>query len=146
MPVPARLVGEAKRLYRQYAECLDTMNLAQKPDREALACACVNLATAAKADRMLRRQGEVVQIPLRGGPPGKRRVIAHKQQKNRWWSVKVEAERQFARFAGNFGLTGPSSRAGMEAQVVTADDDRKFWELLSKPRPKGEDANREPTQ
>src|ERR1700735_80075 len=116
LPVPKRLTGDARALFVFFAGELETMDLDKKPDREALACACTSLACAWKAERHLRRQGEVIRVPVCVGLGNKRRVVGHRQQRNRWFSVKVESEKQFARFASAFGLVGPSSRATIHVE------------------------------
>jgi hypothetical protein len=91
----------------------------------------------------LRRQGEVIRVPVCVGLGNKRRVVGHRQQRNRWFSVKVESEKQFARFASAFGLVGPSSRATIHVEEPNRrlEDDHELWALLTTPRPKKDPLN-----
>ena len=131
LPMTTRLRGDAKLIYEFFAEQLDISNLAAMPDGPALERAAVNLALCWRCDKMLAR-GAVQRVPILAGPRGARRIIGHREVKSKWFSVRLESEKQFLRFASRFGITGPSSRAGLEA--VSPGNDDKLWELLSKPR------------
>lgn len=134
---PDRLKGDARDLFLFFSEQLNLADLDAKPDSPALAVACIALATAWKCDRKLARQGEVREVPILAGIGRKRKILGYRQQKSRWWSVKREAEIIVRAFANQFGLVGPSSRAGMEVKhSASLQDDKELWALLTKPRPK----------
>lgn len=129
---PATLQGDAADLFRFFAEQLELSGLDAKPDSQALAIASESLATAWKAARMLRRQGEVKTIPILAGIGKKRRVVGHRQVRNRWFAIKVESQKMFDRIAGKFGLVGPQSRAGLEVNPSAQDDD-ELAAILARP-------------
>ncbi len=88
---------------------------------------------------MLRRQGEVKTIPILAGIGKARRVVGHRQVRNRWFAIKLESQKMFDRIAGKFGLVGPVSRSGLEVQHSSAQDDDELAAILAKPfvrRPK----------
>src|SRR5215467_3197123 len=66
-PCSPRLKGDAQLIYQFFVEQLEKSDLAKTPDAYALECACVNLATVWKADRMLAREGAVIKVPIMSG-------------------------------------------------------------------------------
>jgi hypothetical protein len=131
---PAQLRGDAAGLFRFFAEQLEVSRLDAKPDSQALAIASEALATSWKAARRLQREGEVKTIPILAGVGRSRRVVGHRQVRNRWFAVKVESQKMFDRIAGKFGLVGPVSRAGLEVAPSSGQGNKKLWDLLTAPR------------
>lgn len=130
---PNRLKGDGRAIFRFLAEQLEHSGLAAKVDSEALAVASIALATSWKADRHLQREGEVRKVPICAGLGNKRKIVGWRQQKNRWWSIKIEALKTFKSFASAFGVTGPSSRAGLEVASMKDPHD-ELMRLLMMPR------------
>jgi phage terminase small subunit len=134
-PCPARLTGDAKKLYQYFAKELELMELDKAVDGPALERACVALALAWKCDRMIRRHGAVTRVPIVAGTGSQRKVVGHREAKSKWFGVKIEAEKQFHRFATPFGVTGPSSRAALSADYSgKREADAELQALLEGPR------------
>lgn len=131
---PDRLTGDARDLFQFFREQLSIADVDSKVDSPSLATACTALATSWKADRHLAREGEVRKLPVLAGVGGARRIVGHRQVKNRWWSVKVESEKTFRAFANQFGICGPSSRAGLQVNGSKAADS-ELWARMNVPRP-----------
>jgi phage terminase small subunit len=132
-----RLKGDAQLIYQFFVEQLEKAGLSKTPDAYALECACAALATVWEADRMLAREGAVIKIPVMSGIGNARKRIGWRQAKNKWLSVKLEAEKEFRLFGNSFGVVGPSSRANLTSEVGPAlQADRDLWSLLVMPRPK----------
>lgn len=135
LPPPAQLKGDAKRIYVFYAEQLGLSELDKRPDTHALALASTALARVWACDKRLRHGGMVVKVPILGKD---RKVLGHRETKSKWWSIRIEAAKEFDRFAGKFGLCGPSSRAALSVDTAPRrlEDDQELMSLLLKPRPK----------
>lgn len=132
-----RLKGDAQLIFQFFVEQLEKSDLAKMPDVYALECACVSLATVWKADRMLAREGAVIKVPVMSGIGNARKRICWRQTKNKWLSVKLEAEKEFRIFGNSFGVVGPSSRVNLTSEVgPSLQHDQKLWNLLLAPRPK----------
>jgi hypothetical protein len=132
---PGTLQGEAADIFHFFAGQLELSGLDAKPDSQALAIAAESLATAWKAARMLKRQGEVRMIPIFEGRGRARKIVGYRQARNRWFSVKIESEKLFDRIAGKFGLVGPQSRAGLEVQhSPSIARNPSLWEKMNRPR------------
>lgn len=133
LPVPSHLRGDSKRIYAFFAEQLSISGLDKRPDTHALALASKALATVWQADRRLQHDGIVVKVPIMAGLGRLRKVAGYRQQKNKWWAIRCEAAKEFDRFAGPFGLVGPSSRATLQAEPG-AHGRKSLMELLMQPR------------
>jgi phage terminase small subunit len=135
---PGHLQGDAADLFQFFAEQLELSGLDARPDSQALAIASEALATAWKAARQLKRQGEVRSVPVLAGVGRNRRVVGSKQYRNRWFSVKIESQKLFDRIAGKFGLVGPQSRSGLEVPFTPAKREHgmspQLFEMLNRPR------------
>jgi phage terminase small subunit len=132
-----RLRGDAQWIYQFFVEQLEKSDLAKIPDAYALECACVSLATVWEADRKIQRQGAVIKIPVMSGVGNARKRIGWRQTKNKWLSVKLEAEKEFRIFGNSFGVVGPSSRANLTSEVgPSIQANRELWSLLLTPRSK----------
>lgn len=128
-----RLTGDAQAAYEFYRQQLILSDLAAQPDVYALERACQNLALMWRADRALQREGPIRRVAIMSGRGNARKRIGFHQVRNRWLNVRIDAEKQFHRFAAAFGLTGPSSRAGLE--VAHSDEGRReLLKLLTEPR------------
>ena len=102
----------------------------------ALEMAAQALAIVWKADRALAREGPVRKVPILAGVGRARKVVGYRQQKDRCWSIKIEAEKQYRSFASPFGLVGPSSRVPLRTDNLGAEGERELWAMISGPRVK----------
>jgi phage terminase small subunit len=143
---PARLRGDARELFRFFAEQLELSDLDAKPDSPALAIACEALATSWKAERRLRRESEIIRTPIYSGQGSSRKKTGWKQSRNRWFAVKIESQKMFDRIAGKFGLVGPSSRAGLEVNATPRSAHDSLMARLTAPRTPKPPAEPDPVQ
>jgi hypothetical protein len=130
-----RLKGrDACAAFRFIARQLDQSNLAAVVDVFAVERCAEALALCWKADRRLRREGEIRRIPVFFGVGRARKIVAYRQQRNRWLGVRLDAEKTFARFAGALGVCGAHSRAGLEVEPTSLAAHDQLWKLLRSPR------------
>ena len=104
---PERLKGIARDAYIFWKEQLELMNLAEMPDAWTLERMCSQIATAFRADEHIEDEGEVVDEPIICRKTGE--LLGHRQVKNRWVTIRAEADKIFKQFASEFGLS-PVSR------------------------------------
>jgi len=132
---PRLATKEAREAYKFLVQQLTASSLAAQVDKFAVECAAQSLALLWKADRRLQAEGPVRRIPVMTGRGGARHRIGFKQVRNRWLSVRIDAEKSFARFATSLGALGAHSRAGLQTEASgLAESERELWQILNQPR------------
>jgi P27 family predicted phage terminase small subunit len=129
---PERLKGIARDAYVFWKEQLELMNLAEMPDAWTLERMCSHVATAFRADEHIEDEGEVIEEPIISRTTGA--LLGHRQVKNRWVSIRAEADKIFNKFASDFGLS-PVSRTRLTIDKKT-EETATLASALNAPREK----------
>lgn len=127
---PERLKGIARDAYVFWKEQLELMNLAEMPDAWTLERMCSHVATAFRADEHINAEGEVIREPVVSRTTGD--VVGYRQVKNRWVSIRAEADKIFNKFASDFGLS-PVSRTRLTVEKKDPSEGN-LAKLLAGPR------------
>jgi len=128
-PCPSRLTGVAAKAWAFWSEELTEMGIACRPDAQMLEGACVNYATAVKADGKVAELGEVFEEPILsdGGE-----VVGTRQRKNLWLLVRDKSWMLVHRFCSEFGLS-PASRTRLTIERKD-NSEQDLAALLAMPR------------
>lgn len=101
-PMPSHLLGEARREWKRISQLLFDAGLVTSFDRGALAAYCQSWARWVKAEREVKKKGEVVY------------GVHGTLKKNPWVGISRDALEEMRKFLLEFGLT-PSSRSRVRA-------------------------------
>jgi P27 family predicted phage terminase small subunit len=126
---PERFSVVAKQAWFFWKSELENMKLAASCDEKSLEMACIEFDTYLRANKAVRRLGEVIeeQVFSRSG-----KVIGSRLKKNPWVDVRNRAFVNVARFTTEFGLS-PMSRTRLT--VGNSDDGMtELHAVLSGPR------------
>lgn len=116
---PEWLSSEALEVWHRLAADLTVKKVLTAWDVEAYATWCDAVVRRRTAVRMLREQGEVIELPVynKNGD-----LTGHRVGKNPWTLVLNEADAQVQKYGARFGLT-PSDRASLSIGAGDRDDD-----------------------
>lgn len=112
---PAWLTGEAKRHFQRVGKKLVALGLLTDVDRDAFGAYCAAYARMAKAEAMVKEQGEVVRAPKTGVPMA-----------NPWLSIARQERAAAQKLLVEFGLT-PAARSKVEVTKPAGNDDDGFF-------------------
>lgn len=127
---PKHLNAMARAAWLFWADELDVMDQAHRPDAMALEGACVNYARAVAADKILDRDGLTVEQSIIDDESGERIVL--NVRKHPAVEISNAAWRQLRAFCDEFGFT-PVSRTRLAMEKP--DTGESLADLLNAPRP-----------
>ncbi len=133
-PCPEHLKGLARKAWHFWAEELEAMNIACRPDSIMLEGACAAYQTFVKMHERIEEQGELVAKRERNPVTGQMEVVDVRPHPG--LAIRDRALALLRSFCSEFGLS-PVSRARLTTEPVDTDEE-DLWAILSRPRPKKE--------
>lgn len=123
--VPAHLDKDAKKIYKSVAERMMMQRLLSVLDFEQLELYAISYARCLKAERMIRKEGEVVLIKDEDGN-------LLRQEENVWIKIQKDSMKMINTIGTQFGMS-PMSRVKLASLLKTdkkqKDDFSEFEEL-----------------
>lgn len=106
---PAHLSADAKQEWKRVTKILVTLQIITEADRAALTAYCMAWSDLVKAEKKLKKEGEVI-ISDKGG-----------MYQNPWLAIKKRSMEQVVKFGAEFGMT-PSSRSRIKVDAPDEED------------------------
>lgn len=134
-PCPQHLKGRARKVWKYWAEELESMNLDCRPDAMMLEGACASYATYVEMYELVETQGKLVAKKERNPVTGAMEVVdvrAHPAL-----AIRDRALMQMKAFCSEFGLS-PVSRTRLFVEKKE-NDGGDLLALLTKPRGRREE-------